>query len=122
MIETLEQLTQYIRQNLPQPKAIMNLRVQEKTGVVMFVWNAQEFVVKKTLEVFELKGQNLFVTGATMLMQSALRTVTRSETVIGTVLDALREAEELVKDEKQKESGLKLLESVKSTLRKQVMA
>jgi hypothetical protein len=122
MIETLDQLTQHIRQNVPQPKAIVNLHLQEKTGVVTFVWHAREFVVKRSLEVLELKGQNLYVTGATMLMQSALRSAGKSEVVLESLMDAIRHAEELIKDkdEKQKESGLALLVSVKATLRKQV--
>lgn len=120
MIESLEQLAQYIRQTVPQPKAILNLNVKEKLGVVTFVWHAREFVVKKSLEVLELKGQNLYVTGATMLMQSALMTAGKSETVIESVVDAIRQAEDLIKDDQQKDSGLRLLGTVKATLRKLV--
>ncbi len=120
MIETLDQLAQYVRQTVPQPKAILNLNMKEQLDAVTFVWHAREFMVKKALEVLELKGQNLYVTGATRLMQSALMTTGRSEIVLEGVLDSIRQAENLIEDDQQKESGLKLLETIKSTLRKLV--
>lgn len=36
MTQTFDELAQDIRQNLPQPKAITNLQIREKTGVVSF--------------------------------------------------------------------------------------
>ncbi len=121
MIDSLIHLAQFIRERVPQPKAILNLRIEELLGAVTFVWHAREFVVKQSLQVLELKGQNLYVTGATMLMQTALTSAGRSETVIESVIDAIRQAEGLLTDQKQKESGLNLLKNVKTTLRKQVV-
>lgn len=122
MIQNFDELAQYIRQNLPQPKSITNLQLKEKSGVVTFQWHGREFAIKKSLEVLEIKGQGLFITGASMLMQSALTKVGKDERLLDSMIDALQEAETLINDQPQRESGLKLLETVKATLRKMATA
>lgn len=118
MIETLEQLAQYIRETLPQPKSIVNLQAKDKTDVVTFHWQGREFLVKKSLDVLEVRSNNLYITGASMLLQSVLTKKGRNEKVIESVLDALKQAEDLISSKRQTESGLKLLGTVKSTLSK----
>lgn len=55
-----------------------------------------------------------------MLMQSALMKADKNERVIEALIDVLRQAEELFKDQQQRESGLKLLQTAKGTLKKLV--
>jgi hypothetical protein len=118
MIQTLDELAQYIRQNLPQPKSITNLQLKENAGMVTFHWQVREFVVKRSLEVLEIKGQNIFITGASMLMQSALMKADKNEKIIDSLVDALRQAEDLLTDQRERDSGLKLIGTVISTLKK----
>ena len=116
MIETLDQLAQYIRQNIPEPRALAALSIHQKSGFVQFHWHGAEFVVKKSLDVFELKQQNLLATGASMLMQLVLKKSEKNERVITAIMDSMNEAVGLMEDEHQVESGLKLLENVKAAL------
>jgi len=55
-----------------------------------------------------------------MLMQSALMKADKNERVIESLIDVVRQAEELFKDQQQRESGLKLLQTAKGTLKKLV--
>jgi hypothetical protein len=113
----LEELAQYIRQTLPQSKSIAHLHIDEKIGAVRFSWHAREFIVKPSLEVLELKGQHLYVTGASMLMQAAFLKKDKNEKVLGVVEETLQQVEDLLL-KRETDKGLKLLGSVKSTLQK----
>lgn len=118
MIGTVSELVQYLQQTLPQPKSIKNLKPDERAGYVTFHWNGRDFVVKKSLEVFEMKNDKLFITGASILMQTALMKRNRNEKVIETVIDTLAQAEDLLSAKHQVENGLKLIAAVKGTLGK----
>ena len=118
MVPTLEDLSKYVRLTLPQPKLIENLQVQTQAGVVSFGWQGKEFVVKPSLHVLEVRGKEVFITGASMLIQSTLMKRDKNEKVISAAIEVLIQVEDLIKAKRQVESGLKLLDSVKSTLRK----
>jgi hypothetical protein len=115
MNQQLEELAQYIRQTLPQSKSIAHLHIDEKISAVRFTWHAREFIVKPNLTVLELKGVNLYVTGASMLMQAAFMKKDKNEKVLGVVEETLQQVEDLL-SKHQTEKGLKLLDSVKQTL------
>lgn len=115
MNEKLEELARFIRETLPQPKAILNLQLKDPPGVVTFRWHQREFLVKPSLEVFEIKGKNIFITGASMLIQTAFLKKKKLETVIGAATETLHQVEEFFKGS-QFEKGATLLVSVKKAL------
>jgi hypothetical protein len=115
MDEKLEELAQYITRTLPQSKAINHLQKDVKAGVVKFDWNSQKFMVKPSLEVLELRGANLYITAASMLMQAALMTYDKNSKVL-TVLDAtIGQAEEFFVNH-QTEKAFEVLKTVKQTM------
>ena len=118
MPDTLEELTQYIRETLPQPKSILHMRPMTEAGAVSFAWNGREFVVKNSLQALEIKNDKLFITGASMLMQLALVKRNKNEKVLGAVVENLRQAEELLNNPLRREQGLTLLGTVKSSLKR----
>ena len=111
---TLDELVQYLRKNVPQAKAIKHLVADEKAKVVKFEWQGRHFVVKTTLQAFELKRTSLFVTGTSTLLQQILTTKTSHQTIIGEIVDNFDEALNLLKGDVQK--GLTLLQPIKSKL------
>ena len=80
---TLDELVLYLRKNVPQSKAIKQSVVDEKAKIVKFEWQGRHFVVRTTLQTFELKRTSLFVTGTSTLLQLILTTKTSQQTVIG---------------------------------------
>lgn len=114
--QELDELAQYIGKTLPDQKAMANLRTNAQAGVAEFTWHARHFVVKPTLEVFELKGQTLLITGASMLIQAALRTKDKNAKVVEAVIETLHAAEENMRGSQDR--GLALLVEVKKTLMK----
>ncbi|MBI4663678.1 MAG: hypothetical protein HY735_33165 [Verrucomicrobia bacterium] len=118
MIETLEQLTEHVRKHLVPASAISGWKTFEKHGFVSFRWYERDFVVKRSLEVFEVKGQNLLATGASMLMQSALSSAEKDKRVVEAIVNSIVQAEDLISDTQQRDSGFKQLENVKAILRK----
>ena len=118
MSAELEELTQYIRQTLPQSKHIVNLQKNEGAGVVTFTWQGREFVVRPTREVFEVRGKNLYITGSSMLLHSVLLKRDTHQKVVETVLDVLVQAEDMIAGRRQTEAGLRLVDQVKGTLAK----
>jgi hypothetical protein len=113
---TLEELVQYIRETLPQSKMITHLRLNEPAGVVTFSWQGRDFAVKKSLEVLEMKGNNLYVTGATMLMQSAFMKKDKYGKVLDAVVETIQRVEEMAKT--NPDNAVSLLSSVKQTLKR----
>jgi hypothetical protein len=113
----LEELAQYIRQTLPQAKSITRLQINEQARIVTFTWHAREFIVKPTYEVLELKGNNLFITGASMLIQAAFTKKDKNEKVLTAIGETLLQVEEMA-SKHQTERALTLLETVKQTLQR----
>jgi len=114
MTLTLEDLVQYLRKNVPQPKAIKHMVADDKAKVITFEWQSRRFAVQTSLQTFELKGTGLFITGASSLLQLILTTKTRNLTVIGELYDTLSESMNLLNGDQKK--GLSLLQSVKTSL------
>ena len=115
---TLDELVLYLRKNVPQAKAIKQLVVDKKAKVVQFEWQGRHFVVRTTLQTFELKRTSLFVTGTSTLLQLILTTKTSQQTVIGDLVEKFDEVLNLLKGDVQK--GLTLLQPIKSTLGRMV--
>ena len=113
-LQNLTELTDYVRKTLPQSNSISNYKANEQANVIEFAWQSRNFVVKPSLEVMEMKGKSLFITGASMLMQTAFMKRTSNEKVIETLVNTLQQIEEVVR--RDREGGLKLLQSVKQTL------
>lgn len=118
MFQTLDELVQYVRRTVPQPKLIKHMIPDEKAGVVIFEWQSRKFAVRKSLEVFEVKNNRIFVTGASGLMQAALTTKNRNQSVINTIIETLQQVEGQMRDNQPK--ALALLDSVKKTLQRQI--
>lgn len=116
--QQLEELAQYIRATLPQPRTILDLQIKDPPGVVNFNWQGRDFMVKPPYEVLEVKGEKLFITGASTLMQLVLMKKNRNEKVVEAVLGTLAQAEDLIGNPLNREKGLALLGSVKQTLQK----
>jgi hypothetical protein len=120
MIERLDQLATYIRQTIPDAKAILNLQVKDKTGAVVFIWHGVEFLVKPSMHVFEVRGYNLYITGISTLLQVVLMRRNQNEKVLEAALESINEAEDLIRAKNQPQAGVKLLGSVRETLAKMV--
>lgn len=118
MIDTCERLIAHVRENLTPSSAITGLKVHETHGFVSFRWYERDFVVKKSIEVFEVKGQNLFVTGASILLQAVLTKAEFDAKTVETIVSSIRRVEELIGDDDQRDSGFKLLGTVRDTLKK----
>ena len=117
-MESLEQLAQYVQRSIPEPRALSALRAQEQSDYVSFQWHSTQFVIKKSLQVFELRGQSLLVSGTSILMQAAFLQNERNQRVLTVVVDSMLQAQELVANGEDVALGLKLLGSVKQSLRK----
>jgi hypothetical protein len=115
--EALEELALYIRQTLPQPRAIQKLEMMHKLEAVRFHWQGREFLVRKNMDVLELKGgENLYVTGTSILIQNVLTKRSKNEKVLNAIEEILKEAEEMINSKFKADAGLKLLETAKTSL------
>lgn len=120
MARTLDELTQYIRETLPQSKAILNLHPLGDAGTVSFGWHGREFVINPSLQTVEIKHDRLYITGASMLMQLALIKRNRGDKLLAVVVENLRESEEMISNPLNREKGLLLLGTVKAGLKQLV--
>ena len=118
MIETLEQLAQYVQRSVPEPRSLRALQAQENSNYVSFEWNATRFVIKKSLQVFEIRGQSLQVTGSSILMQETFVRSERLERILSVLIDSMHQAQTLVANEEDVTMGLELLAGAKESLRK----
>ncbi len=116
MVENLEELIVHIRQSVPQPKALVDLKAHEKGKFATYKWNSREFLVKQNLEVMEIKSGRVFITGSSMLMQSALLSRNKNEKALKSVVETLHRSEEMINNSFKRDQGLQLLRNVKKTL------
>lgn len=117
MEDKLEELAQFVRETLPHIKAISNLQKNVTAGVVIFNWHSRRFAVKPSLEVLEVKGDGLYITGASILMNAAFTRQDKNRQVLTAVNETVGQAEDLL-NHHQLEKGLSLLEIVKNSLSK----
>ena len=120
MITSLPELALYIRHTVPDPKAIMSMKANEKLGAVIFIWHGVEFLVKPSMQVFEVRGYNLYITWISTLLQVVLIRRSQNEKVLESALDSIHEAEDLIRVKNQGQAGARLLASVRDTLGKMV--
>ena len=114
MTNTLEELVQFVRRTIPQSKSIKHLTADDKAQVLTFEWKSRKFAVRTSLETFEMKGRNLFITGASGLLQNLFLNKAKNTTVIAEVSETLQQVEGQMRDNQQ--NGLVLLQTVKNTL------
>jgi hypothetical protein len=113
-LHTLDDLEQYLHIVMPQWKSVQQLKRNPQQGFIDFFWQGHHFVVKPSLETFELKNNGLFITGGSLLLQSALRTRTGNETRIVEIADTLRAAEDTIVS--RRDEGLALVRTVRKAL------
>jgi hypothetical protein len=116
MIQNLNQLVDHIRKTMPFPKALMNLQMKEQIGGVVFYWQGVEFLVKISLQAFEVRGNNLYITGLSTLLQLVLVRGGQEEQRIQSMLDALSNAEELVRVNNQPVRAAERVRAVRESL------
>lgn len=111
----LNELLRFIMETVPQPKAIQNLQIKDPPGVAAFRWHQREYIVRPSLQVFELKGKEVFVTASTMLLQTAFMRKRTTNKVLEVAVETLQQVEGFIKGNSV-EKGFTLLASVKKTL------
>jgi hypothetical protein len=117
-IETLEDLARYIRKILPRSVTLEGFRLDHHASAVRFYWEKKQYVVKKSMRVFEVKGRRLYLTAPSLLLQSLLIQARKGAKITAAVLEVIREVESLIGPQQQPEIGLKLLGAVKKTIGK----
>ncbi|MBI4659172.1 MAG: hypothetical protein HY735_10045 [Verrucomicrobia bacterium] len=114
--QELDELVGQVRRILPDQRHLTRLAANEQSGVVEIIWHSRQFAVTTALEVFEVKGRTLILSGASRLIQSSLRTKEKHKKVLGAVIEAIRIAEDSMRFDPDR--GLILLEEAKKALLK----
>ena len=114
--QELGALVQYIRRILPDQKQLTRVHVSEESRFVEFTWHRRHFVVRPNLNVLELKGKTVMITGISQLMQAALRTKDRNAKVLGAVIENIKAAEDNM--QARPEDAFFLLKQTKEALLK----
>jgi hypothetical protein len=115
----LEELLKHIKRWSPQPKALLELKGNEKGNYASFRWNSKEFIVKTNMDVMEMKDKTkLFITASSQLMQAALLSGNKSpnEKKLEMVIESIEEIEKMLRDVSKHAKGIKQLQSVKKTM------
>jgi hypothetical protein len=112
----LNDLTAHIKLALPDPKAILNLKILDSLGVVTFYWHGVEFLVKPSMQVLELRGNNVYITGLSTLIQLVLARRSQNAKIVESVLTRINEVEEIIQSKERTESAVRVLGSVKEAL------
>ncbi len=120
MFQSLNELADYIRASVPNPQAILQLRVNEKVGGVTFIWHGVDFFVKPTLNVLEVRGHTLYITGLSTLLQMVLMRRSASEKKLQTLVDSITQAEDLISVKNQTQAGIQLLQNVRESIERMV--
>lgn len=115
--ESVEDLGSFLQRSVPQPKAMSRLKVNHDFGYATFAWYGREFLVNKSKQVFELRGQKLFVTALSMLMQKVINGASANQNRVSQIIHELSHAEELIINKHRVHSGLQEIDEAKRRLR-----
>ena len=119
MIQNTEELAQFVRENIPQLKSVSQLKENAASQTISFKWNSIEFLVRQTLEVYQVKGTMVEITAASLLMQALLQTTARIQKLMEVVVESLGQSQDFLKrDESAK--GMELLTPAKRAIAKLV--
>lgn len=119
---TLDELMALIPRVIPtatqKEDRLSGLKTNMTANVVTFTWHKRHFVAKPNLEVFELIGEKLYITGSSLLISRILSGNNRRESTLGAVLDTMKQAEDFIirGTPSDVKSGLGLLAAVKKIL------
>lgn len=113
--KALEELAQRVRKNMPDQKNLKEVDINNDAKIVTFRWHERTFVVNLQFRVSELKGNNLFVTGYSMLIQGILTSKVQNEQYIDAAILAITGAEDYARG-KQLDLMHQKLESARSLL------
>lgn len=116
LFEDLDRLADAVRSTLPDRKGLSQLESNQQAGCVLLTWHNTKLAVKLSGESYEVKDNNLFVTGTSMLLGSALLTKQKIDTVLATVVESLRQAESIAPTDNKK--AIALLESIKPSIKR----
>lgn len=113
--DELNELIQFIRETVPQPKSILNLQIQNPPGIASFRWHQRDYIVKPSLQVFEIKGKNIFLTASSMLLQTAFMRKRGTSKALEVAVETLQQVESFING-RSIDKGVILLAGVKKTL------
>lgn len=116
MIQALPDLVKFVRETIPDPRAILNLQMKEKIGAVVFIWHGVEFLVKPSLHVFEVRGYQLYITGISTLLQVVFMRRTKNEKMFEEAVETINQAEDLFRVQNKYREGMHLLGTVRESL------
>lgn len=120
MISNLDDLARYIRATIPYSQNILQLKPNPRAGGVTFIWLGTEYFVKPSLHTLEIRGNSLYITGLSTLLQAVLMSADQSGKKVEAVLEVLSQAEDLIRIDNQPRAGAQLLGSVRQTLERMV--
>jgi hypothetical protein len=117
----LDEFQTYVKWNLPNSKSISHMEVLKKANAIKFKWNKHEFIVKNDLTTLELKrGNKLFITGTSALIQQALTSTNSNSKSIEKICELLADAEGKVVNVMSRNRGLETLAEVERILEKMI--
>jgi hypothetical protein len=116
----LQQVADYVRSTIPMPGAIMQMRASESAGGVTFFWQGIEFFVRESLQVFELRGNTLFITGLSSLLQTVLSRRKLDDHKFNGFVSQLSEAEALARDPRSTIRAVEILQSIRKSAEQMV--
>ena len=114
--ENLERLADQVRRILPDRKALARLETVAHSRHVLLQWHDHQLIVKLSGQAFEMRGNDAFATGVSILLTTALMAKEKTDGVLVAVMDSLRQAEQLVANDTEK--ALALLGSVKAPIQR----
>ena len=116
MIQALPDLVKFVKETVPDPRAIMNLQIKEKIGAVTFIWHGVEFLVKPSLHAFEVRGYQLYITGISTLLQVVFMRRSKNEKMFEEAAETITQAEDLFRVHNKFREGMQLLGTVRESL------
>lgn len=118
MVNSLDRLILQIRSTIPHPEAIHDVSFQPALDGLTFIWFGNTFFAKPTLEVFEIRGRTLYVTGNSLLLQSLISFESEQVKVLEEVSSFLNRAEDILGRRYRHEDGVTVLKQAHASLRR----
>jgi hypothetical protein len=107
--QALLDLKNFVIRMLPSLDGTHQLTADPKRDAVILQCHGRLFLIRKTLEVFEMRNQDQLQSGPARLLQELLMQKSGDELVLQAVLDVIGEAEQCIQQQRDPAASIELL-------------
>jgi hypothetical protein len=119
-LSSLDELVAQLYGSVPKPELLCEIDRQPALDGVTFKWFSTRFFAKPSLEVFEIRGQKLYITPSSVLLQTVISAARLKREALNKILVQLQDTENVLLNGRQINAAAKALQSAREAVERDI--